>query len=120
MDGNIFNAFIGFVHLKLSPNSLNKCKQTVFGWTDLNLNKNCFFYSNDGAFEEVNFCPENFSLAFSVYKLTSATGKPVLFLTNVSFDSNGSSVGVDPVSPTPIAASILYNIAATWEQVSPI
>ena len=52
--------------------------------------------------------------------LTSATGKPVLFLTNVSFDSNGSSVGVDPVSPTPIAASILYNIAATWEQVSPI
>ena len=83
MDGNIFNAFISFVQLELSPNLLNKCKQTVFGWTDFNSNKNCFFCSNDGAFEEVNFCPESFSVAFSLYKLISATGEPVIFLTNV-------------------------------------
>ena len=88
MDCNIFNAFISFVQLKLSPNLLNKCKQTVFGWTDFNSNKNCFFCSNDGTVEEVNICPETcsndgtveevnicpetFRLAFTVYKLISS------------------------------------------------
>ena len=72
MDGNIFNAFISFVQLELSPNLLNKCKQTVFGWTDFNSNKNCFFCSNDGTFEEVNICPETFCLTFTVYKLISS------------------------------------------------
>ena len=85
MDGNIFNAFIGFVHLKLSRNLLNKCKQTVFGWTDFNSNKKYYFCLNDGAFEEVNFCTEISSLASSVYKLITATGEPVILLANVSF-----------------------------------
>ena len=31
-----FYCIIGFVHLKLSPNSLNKCKQTVFGLVNVN------------------------------------------------------------------------------------
>ena len=121
IDCNIFNAFISFVQLKLSPNLLNKCKQTVFGWTDFNSNKNCFFCSNDGTVEEVNICPETFRLAFTVYEYLQLFNWWVSNISHKCFiPFTWSSAGVDPVSPTQIAAStILYNIAATWEQVLP-
>ena len=80
--------------------------------------KKCFFCSDDGAFEEVKLCPETSSLAFRVCRSIFATGEPVIFLKNVSFHLHVSSVGVDPVSPTQIAASIWYNIGAIWEEVS--